>query len=90
MAIFLTGSTGYIGAHVASLLLERHSDRLNLLVRAKTEQEANERLWRALQLHMNSGTRSKRASPFFAETSPSRILGWMRMATRTSPARPIR
>src|ERR1700674_307140 len=52
MAIFLTGSTGYIGAHVASLLLERHTDRLNLLVRAKTEQEANERLWHALQLHL--------------------------------------
>ena len=53
MAIFLTGSTGYIGAHVASILLERHADRLNLLVRAKTEQEASERLWHALQLHMN-------------------------------------
>jgi thioester reductase-like protein len=53
MAIFLTGSTGYIGAHVASLLLERHTDRLNLLVRAKTEQEAGERLWHALQLHLD-------------------------------------
>jgi len=53
MAIFLTGSTGYIGAHVASILLERHADRLNLLVRAKTEQEANERLWHALQLHLD-------------------------------------
>src|SRR6204780_1903983 len=53
MAIFLTGSTGYIGAHAASILLERHKDRLNLLVRAKTEQEANERLWHALQLHMD-------------------------------------
>src|SRR4029077_3169660 len=52
MAIFLTGSTGYIGAHVASILLEGHTDRLNLLVRAKTEQEANERLWHALQLHL--------------------------------------
>src|SRR5580693_1846921 len=52
MAIFLTGSTGYIGAHVASILLERHADRLNLLVRAKSEQEANERLWHALQLHL--------------------------------------
>ncbi len=53
MAIFLTGSTGYIGAHVASILLERHTDRLNLLVRAKTLQEANERLWHALQLHLD-------------------------------------
>jgi thioester reductase-like protein len=53
MAIFLTGSTGYIGAHIAALLLEGHRDRLNLLVRAKTSQEAGERLWRALQLHMD-------------------------------------
>jgi thioester reductase-like protein len=53
MAIFLTGSTGYIGAHVASILLEQHTDRLNLLVRAKTEQEACERLWHGLQLHLN-------------------------------------
>jgi thioester reductase-like protein len=52
MAIFLTGSTGYIGAHVAPILLEGHTDRLNLLVRAKTDQEANERLWHALQLHL--------------------------------------
>ena len=53
MAIFLTGSTGYIGAHIATILLDRHTDRLNLLVRAKTEQEANERLWHALQLHLD-------------------------------------
>src|SRR6195256_1826425 len=53
MAIFLTGSTGYIGAHIAAILLDRHTDRLNLLVRAKTEQEANDRLWHALQLHLD-------------------------------------
>jgi len=53
MAIFLTGSTGYIGAHIAAILLDRHTDRLNLLVRAKTEQEANIRLWHALQLHLD-------------------------------------
>src|SRR6202045_1873750 len=52
MAIFLTGSTGYIGAHIAAILLDCHADRLNLLVRAKTEQEASERLWHALQLHL--------------------------------------
>lgn len=51
MAIFLTGATGYVGAHVAALLLENHSDKLNLLVRAKTEHEAAARLWRAMQLH---------------------------------------
>ena len=53
MPIFLTGSTGYIGAHVASNLLADHPDPLNLLVRARTQQEAQERLWRALQLHMD-------------------------------------
>ena len=53
MAIFLTGATGYIGAHVASILLGGRSDRLNLLVRAKSEQEAHERLWQALQIHLD-------------------------------------
>ncbi|HKS67121.1 MAG TPA: SDR family oxidoreductase [Candidatus Acidoferrales bacterium] len=53
MSIFLTGSTGYIGAHVAANLLAGHSDPLNLLVRARDLQEARERLWRALQLHMD-------------------------------------
>lgn len=53
MAIFLTGSTGYIGAHIAANLLGGHSDSLNLLVRARDDQEAQERLWRSLQLHMD-------------------------------------
>jgi thioester reductase-like protein len=52
VAIFLTGSTGYIGAHVAANLLESHSASLNLLVRARDSQEAQLRLWRALQLHL--------------------------------------
>jgi thioester reductase-like protein len=53
VAIFLTGSTGYIGAHVAANLLADHSDPLNLLVRARDDQEARERLWRSLQLHLD-------------------------------------
>jgi thioester reductase-like protein len=53
VAIFLTGSTGYIGAHVAVNLLADHSDPLNLLVRARDDQEARERLWRSLQLHLD-------------------------------------
>ena len=53
MAIFLTGSTGYIGAHIAAGLLEGYPDALNLLLRAKNPSEAGERLWRALQLHMD-------------------------------------
>lgn len=53
MAIFLTGSTGYIGAHVLSELLSGYDDRIALLIRAKNEREAGERLWHALQLHMD-------------------------------------
>ena len=52
MAIFLTGSTGYIGAHVAANLLADHGASLNLLVRARDPQDAQLRLWRSLQLHL--------------------------------------
>ena len=53
MAIFLTGSTGYIGAHIAALLLEQHGAALNLLVRARSREDAAARLWQSLQLHMD-------------------------------------
>ncbi len=52
MAIFLTGSTGYIGGHVAANLLEEHGASLNVLIRARDHHEAETRLWRALQLHL--------------------------------------
>jgi thioester reductase-like protein len=53
VAIFLTGSTGYIGAHVAANLLLQHGSALNVLVRAKDPHEAEMRLWQAWQLHMD-------------------------------------
>jgi thioester reductase-like protein len=53
MSIFITGATGYIGSYVVAGLLRGHSERLSLLVRAKHAGEARERLWRALQLHMD-------------------------------------
>jgi len=53
VSIFLTGSTGYIGAHVASNLLADHREPLNVLVRARDAHEAKLRLWHALQLHMD-------------------------------------
>jgi thioester reductase-like protein len=53
VAIFLTGSTGYIGAHIAANLLEGHRDQLNLLIRAKDPHEAEVRLWQSLQLHLD-------------------------------------
>jgi thioester reductase-like protein len=53
MAIFLTGSTGYIGAHVAVNLLRDHGAALNVLVRAGDVTEAEGRLWQAWQLHLD-------------------------------------
>jgi len=53
MAIFLTGATGYIGAHVAANLLRDHGAALNVLVRARDVNEAEGRLWQALQLHLD-------------------------------------
>jgi len=53
MAIFVTGSTGYLGSYLVAGLLRDHGDSLNLLVRANSDQEAQERLWRSLQLHFD-------------------------------------
>src|SRR5579871_6313400 len=52
MAIFLTGSTGYLGSYLATGIFTSYRDSLNLLVRAKSDQEALERLWQSLQLHL--------------------------------------
>jgi thioester reductase-like protein len=52
MATFLTGATGYLGSYLAAGLLRR-KEKLNLLVRAKDEREAEQRLWRSLQLHFD-------------------------------------
>jgi thioester reductase-like protein len=51
MAIFVTGSTGYLGSYLVAGLLREHRDALNLLVRAKSNEEARQRLWQSLQLH---------------------------------------
>ena len=56
MAIFLTGSTGYIGGHVAANLLHEHGAPVNLLVRARDAHEAEDRLWHSLQLHFDFKT----------------------------------
>lgn len=65
MAIFVTGTTGYLGSYVAAGLLLGHPDKLNFLVRAKTVREAEQRLWTSLQLHF--------AFPEFYEYLRSRI-----------------
>jgi nonribosomal peptide synthetase DhbF len=51
MAIFVTGASGYLGSYVVAGLFREHRDALSLLVRAKSDQEARERLWTSLQLH---------------------------------------
>src|ERR1700681_4947675 len=65
MAIFVTGSTGYLGSYLVAGLLREHRDVLNLLVRANSEQEARERLWKSLQLHF--------AFPEFSEYLNTRV-----------------
>ena len=58
MATLVTGATGYLGSYVAAGLLAR-DESLNVLVRAANRDDAEERLWRALQLHMNSALFAK-------------------------------
>jgi thioester reductase-like protein len=53
MAIFITGSTGYLGGYLVAGLLRDHREPVNLLVRASSEQEARERLWQSMQLHVD-------------------------------------
>src|ERR1700720_110833 len=65
MAIFVTGSTGYLGSYLVAGFLREHRDMLNLLVRAKSEQEARERLWKSLQLHFEF--------PEFSESLNTRV-----------------
>src|SRR5262249_20280334 len=60
-----TGSTGYLGSYIVAGLLTEHADSINLLVRAKSELEARERLWRLLQLHFSF--------PIFLEYIDSRV-----------------
>lgn len=53
MAIFMTGATGYLGSYVAQEFLRNSQEPLALLVRAESRHVAAQRLWRALQLHMD-------------------------------------
>jgi len=56
VSVFVTGSTGYLGSYVVARLLEAHGAEVTLLVRAKDRAEAEQRLWKALQLHMPFAT----------------------------------
>ena len=50
--IFMTGGTGFIGSYVLHHLLTHTSHRVALLVRARDRREAEEKLWKGLQLHV--------------------------------------
>ena len=65
MAIFLTGTTGYLGSYLAAELFTKHQDHLNVLVRASSDAEARQRMWQSLQLHF--------AFPEFSEYLNSRV-----------------
>ncbi len=58
MAVLVTGATGYLGSYVAAGLLAR-DESLHVLVRAATRAEAEDRLWRAWQLHMDEAAFAK-------------------------------
>lgn len=53
MSILITGATGYLGSYVTHLLLTGHDERLVVIVRGD---DAEAKLWRALQLHMDGET----------------------------------
>ncbi len=53
--MFVTGGTGYLGSYVVNRLLADPSvERLTLLSRARDRAEGVEKLWRALQLHVDA------------------------------------
>ena len=54
MSLFLTGGTGYLGSYALDNLLRDTDERLALLVRASSREQAIEKLWKAWQLHMDA------------------------------------
>lgn len=54
MSIFITGGTGYLGSYVVTDILRNRKDRMTLLVRASNRQQSHAKLWKGLQMHMDS------------------------------------
>lgn len=54
MTVFVTGATGYLGGYACAEILRRSDEDLALLVRARDERAAVERLWKGWQLHMDA------------------------------------
>ncbi len=53
MSIFITGATGYLGSYITAVLLKEYDDRVILLVRSNSIDEAQRKLWNSLQPHMD-------------------------------------
>lgn len=51
--IFVTGSTGFLGSYVVSRLVTHHRRPVLLMIRSKSRKDAVEKLWKALQLHLD-------------------------------------
>jgi len=54
MTVFITGATGFLGSYVVDHLLRETDVELALLTRARDRAEGVEKLWKALQLHMDA------------------------------------
>lgn len=54
--IFITGATGYLGSYVLDAYLRDTDMNVAVLTRAKNRDEGVEKLWKALQLHMDADT----------------------------------
>ncbi|MCA9517338.1 MAG: SDR family oxidoreductase, partial [Myxococcales bacterium] len=53
--LFITGATGFLGGYAATRLLDTHPGvRLRPLVRARSREQAIERLWGSFQLHVDA------------------------------------
>ena len=52
--VFVTGGTGYLGSYAVTRLVEKHDQKLALLVRAKNRKDAVAKLWNGLQMHMDA------------------------------------
>ena len=54
--IFLTGATGFLGSYVTDRLLADTTHELAMLTRADSREAGIDKLWRAMQLHMDAHT----------------------------------
>ncbi len=52
--VFITGATGYLGSYVVDVLMRETDANVALLTRAKSWEDGVEKLWKALQLHMDA------------------------------------